>query len=125
MTHRPTFHTAVGKRTFNHVENHIVSIKDQLGQKVLKFRQFGQGTKEELEGNSARDYKTELEVKEQEHLLEKNKNLLLNASFSTKSKSAPDTKLLADVQPLNAEELRKKYDDADAEGDSDRDLDSR
>jgi hypothetical protein len=123
MTHRPTFHTAVGKRTFNHTENHIVSIKDQLGQKVLKFRQFGQGSKEEI---SARDYKTELEVKEQEHLHEQNKNLLLIESSTTKNKSATDTRLLTDIQPISAEELRKKYDDADADNeDSDRDLDSR
>jgi cytochrome c1 len=123
--HRPTFHPAVGKQVFGGITNHIVSIKDQLGQKTLKFRQFGQASQSEI---YARDYKSELEEKEQEHLTEKNKDVARIASYTTakleKNKDAP--RMLTDIPAVSADELRKKYDDADADnGDSDKDLESR
>ena len=123
--HRPTFHPAIGKQIFGgHVGNHIVSVKDQLGQKNLKFRKFGQSSQSEIR---SRDYKAEIEIIEQEHLSQKNKDQALIAGYSSKLGKVGDaTRLLADAPTLTSEDLKKKYDDADADnGDSDNDLESR
>lgn len=124
--HRPTFYPAIGKNVFGSSTQHIISIKDQLGHKVLKFRQFGQSTQQEI---YSRDYKAELEEKEEEHLKEKNKDVLRIGSYTT-SKPEKNTgesqKLITNVSSVSHEELKKKYDDADVNnGDSDKDLDSR
>jgi Cwf15/Cwc15 cell cycle control protein len=116
--HRPTFHPAVGKQVFGGGSGyHIVSVKDQLGQKNLKFRKFGQ--------IRSRDYKAELEIIEEEHLILKKKELA--RITSTKPEKAPELpRLLTDAPVQSADELRKKYDDSDAEnGESDNELESR
>lgn len=121
--HRPTFHPAVGKQIFGGGSGyHIVSVKDQLGQKNLKFRKFGQSSQSEIR---SRDYKAELEIIEQEHLSEKQKEIArITSSKPEKSTEAP--RLLTDAPSLSVDELRKKYDDADADnGDSDNDLEPR
>jgi protein CWC15 len=121
--HRPTFHPAVGKQIFGGGSGyHIVSVKDQLGQKNLKFRKFGQSSQSEIR---SRDYKAELEIIEQEHLSEKQKEIArITSSKPDKSTEAP--RLLTDAPSLSVDELRKKYDDADADnGDSDNDLEPR
>ena len=79
--HRPTFHPAIGKQVFGgHVGNHIVSVKDQLGQKNLKFRKFGQSSKSEIK---ARDLKAEIEIIEEKYTLEKKKDLARISSYSS------------------------------------------
>ena len=125
--HRPTFHPAIGKQVFGgHVGNHIVSVKDQLGQKSLKFRNFGQSSQSEMR---ARDYKSEIDIIEKNHVAEKNKEIARITSYSSnssKSEKADGPRLLTDAPALSTDELRKKYDDADADnGDSDNDLESR
>lgn len=123
--HRPTFHPAIGKQVFGgHVGNHIVSVKDQLGQKSLKFRNFGQSSQSEMR---ARDYKAEIEIIEKDHIAEKNKEIARITSYSSKVEKASDgPRLLTDAPALSVDELRRKYDDADADnGDSDNDLESR
>ena len=121
--HRPTFHPAVGKQVFGGGSGyHIVSVKDQLGQKNLKFRKFGQSSQNEIR---SRDYKAELEIIEEEHLILKKKELA--RITSTKPEKAPELpRLLTDAPVQSADELRKKYDDSDAEnGESDNELESR
>lgn len=121
--HRPTFHPAVGKQIFGGGSGyHIVSVKDQLGQKNLKFRKFGQSSQSEI---GSRDYKAELEIIEQEHLSEKQKEIArISSSKPEKPSEAP--RLLTDAPSLSVDELRKKYDDADADnGDSENDLEPR
>jgi protein CWC15 len=121
--HRPTFHPAVGKQIFGGGSGyHIVSVKDQLGQKNLKFRKFGQSSQSEIR---SRDYKAELEIIEREHLSEKQKEIAgISSSKPEKSSEAP--RLLTDAPSLSVNELRKKYDDADADnGNSDNDLEPR
>jgi protein CWC15 len=121
--HRPTFHPAVGKQIFGGGSGyHIVSVKDQLGQKNLKFRKFGQSSQSEIR---SRDYKAELEIIEQEHLSEKQKEIA-RVSSSKPEKSSEAPRLLTDAPSLSVDELRKKYDDADADnGNSDNDLEPR
>jgi protein CWC15 len=121
--HRPTFHPAVGKQIFGGGSGyHIVSVKDQLGQKNLKFRKFGQSSQSEIR---SRDYKAELEIIEQEHLSEKQKEIA-RVSSSKPEKSLEAPRLLTDAPSLSVDELRKKYDDTDADnGDSDNDLEPR
>lgn len=121
--HRPTFHPAVGKQVFGGGSGyHIVSVKDQLGQKNLKFRKFGQSSQNEIR---SRDYKAELEIIEEEHLILKKKELA--RITSSRPEKIPELPLLLNDAPMQStDELRKKYDDSDAEnGDSDKELVSR
>ena len=121
--HRPTFHPAIGKQVFGIGSGyHIVSVKDQLGQKNLKFRKFGQSSQSEI---NARDYKAELEIIERDHLSEEQKKIARITS-SKPQKVTDGLLLLADVPALSVDDLHRKYDDADVDhGDSADDLESR
>ena len=121
--HRPTFHPAVGKQVFGGGSGyHIVSVKDQLGQKNLKFRKLGQSSQNEIR---SRDYKAELQIIEEEHLSVKKKELARITSSKPENISELP-RLLTDAPMQSTDELRKKYDDSDAEnGESDNELESR
>jgi protein CWC15 len=120
--HRPTFYPAIGKTTGSGSQQ--VSVKDQKSHTVLKVRQFGQGSEAEIVSKSLRE---ELESKE--------RNLLAggdNAGGATRAvteviekSSAP--RLLTNAPAVDLDEIKKKYDDADADfsDNSDKDLESR
>ena len=130
--HRPTYFPAIGQApTAGAMTSAQMSVKDQLSQKTMKYRQVGQSSQSE---QLAKDYRSELEANEQTQLAEKEKtstvtSYLTSGSSSTtqtteKTKDAP--RLLTNAPVIDANMLRKKYDDADASGgESDKDLESR
>jgi hypothetical protein len=119
--HKPTFYAAVGKQASGGLATWQVSVKDQLGQKKLKFRQFGQATQNEM---AVRDLRGEIDEKEKQSLTEGKRGF---AAITNHSKAIEAPKLLLmDAPAINVDEIKSKYDDADAvEADSDSDLESR
>ena len=59
---RPTYHSKAGGQVYSGIRTAMKSGKDQSAHTKLKFRQFGQSSKEEV---SDRDFKAELQSKEQ------------------------------------------------------------
>ena len=106
-----------------------MSVKDQKGPTALKFRQVGQSSQAELR---QKDYRGDLDAKEHHEMVEKEKGntvLSLTASSSASASASATSKVphaakedgprLLTNAAVNAEALRKKYDDADAEVDYD------
>ena len=121
--HRPTFYPAKGKSEVSGgFKSRLISVKDQRGHTKLKFRQFGQASQSEM---VARDFRAEIDAKEEQSLAEKNKGLLAITNAPS-DKNAEPIRLLTDAPVVNIDEIKSKYDDADAvEGNSDDDLESR
>lgn len=121
-SHRPTYHSAVGKSSYGGIRSRHSSAKDQASHTTLKFRQVGQASEDEM---VFRDLKTELESKQVLLIESSGKNQ--HQSSSIVSGQLGNQPLLLKYQPeVNLVELREKYDDADADfGDSDKDLESR
>ena len=129
--HRPTYFPAVGQAPkAGAMTSAQMSVKDQLSQKTMKYRQVGQSSQSE---QIAKDYRSELEANERTQLAEKEKSntvtsYLTSGSSTTQSieKTKETPRLLTNAPTIDANMLRKKYDDADASGgESDKDLESR
>ena len=120
--HRPTFYPAVGKTGGSGSQQ--VSVKDQKSHAVLKFRQFGQGSESEI---LSKDLKQDLISKEKSLLVDGNKSLGTNHDTTSGFEKASTPRLLTNAPAVDFDEIKKKYDDADADFDynSDKDLESR
>ena len=115
---RPTYYAAIGKQDYGGFKSRAVCAKDQAAHTTLKYRQFGQSTEQEIKKN---DLKGDLERKEQEYVSQKNKaiNMILQEEKKV------DVQLLLKNKPeVDEEDLKKKYDDADIDADSDDGSDS-
>lgn len=115
---RPTYHAAIGN-TLNYggFKSRAVCAKDQAAHTKLKFRQFGQATQEELRNV---DLKYDLDRKEEEHIVQKNKAIVMILNEEKKV----DIPLLLKNKPEVNEEVLKKYDDSDVDQGSDDGFDS-
>lgn len=107
---RPTYYSAVGKSTYGGARSRQVCVRDQTTNSKLKVRQFGQNTAEELRD---RDFREEIEAKEDAHIKEKNRTLAL----ITEEERKVDVPLLLMNKPEIDPVVLQKYDDADAEVD--------
>lgn len=115
---RPTYYAAIGKQEYGGFKGRAVCAKDQVGHTKLKYRQIGQFTEDELKN---KDFKHELDTKEQQFDNQKNKTMSLILNEEKKI----DVTLLIKNQPEYNTETLKKYDDADInENESDDDFDS-
>lgn len=115
---RPTYYAAIGKQDYGGFKSRAVCAKDQAAHTKLKYRQPGQSTLSEV-GNTD-DLRYELDRKEQEYASQKNKAITMILQEEKKV----DVPLLLKNKPEIDQEVLKKYDDADIEGDSDDGFDS-
>lgn len=115
---RPTYYAAIGKQDYGGFKSRAVCAKDQAAHTKLKYRQPGQSTLSEV-GNTD-DLRYELDRKEQEYASQKNKAITMILQEEKKV----DVPLLLKNKPEIDQEVLKKYDDADVEGDSDDGFDS-
>ncbi len=107
---RPTYHAAIGGKSYGGVRSRHYSGKDQLAHKQLKFRQVGQSTVAEMK---ERDLRTEIDKNENAQINEKNKTIAL----ITNEERKVDVPLLLKNKPEIDPESLRKYDDADVEND--------
>lgn len=107
---RPTYYSAVGKSTYGGARSCQVCVRDQTTNTKLKVRQFGQNTVEELRN---RDFREEIESREEAHTKERNRTLAL----ITEEERKVDVPLLLMNKPEIDPVVLQKYDDADAEVD--------
>ena len=109
---RPTYYAAVGKTTYGGARSRQVCVRDQTTNSKLKVRQFGQNTADELRD---KDFREEIESREEAHIKEKNRALAL----ITEEERKVDVPLLLLNKPEIDPVVLQKYDDADAEVDYD------
>lgn len=98
--------------------------KDQTAHTKLKYRQTGQNAPTELKNH---DYKTELQKKESKVIstsTDSPRKMITNNSMATSDQGQAEKPLLLANVPHVNEEVIKKYDDKDANGDDDDDFDS-
>ena len=114
MAGRATFKAATGYASNTTIQSAQLSGKDLRGQTKLKFRQIGQASVAELK---QKDFKQELDQKEQKYALENDKATAWMAKEEAKSSVAAPAPLLLKMAPEIA--VAQKYDDADVEEDSD------
>ena len=118
-SHRPTFHAAVGKTSYGGNISRAFSSKDGTAHTKLKFRQQGQSCEQEM---SHKDLKEELQKHENAALTDKQKD----KPVSSRSEDVLEKPKLLKFQPeIDIEEVKKKYDDADATVEDADDFESR
>ena len=114
---RPTYYAAIGKQDYGGFKSRAVCAKDQAAHTVLKYRQLGQHTEEEVRKS---DLRNELDRKEQDYASQKNKALHMILEEEKKV----DVMLLLKNKPEVDQEILKKYDDADIDAGSEDGFDS-
>ena len=112
---RPTFHAAQGKSTFGGNTGRSQSSKDVASFTKLKFRQFGQASKEEI---ATKHLKSELDKSETLLIKNKDKSIPLD---TLKDKPILTVKLLTNSESFD--EIKKKYDDSDVVDDDQESFD--
>ena len=111
--HRPTFFAAVAKSTNSSYKSTHMSVKDQNTHTVLKYRQHGQHSKEEMKQT---DMRMELQRREAA-LMDEKKLAIAMVAKEEKTISVP---LLLTASDTPVDTGTQKYDDSDADfGDSD------
>lgn len=120
---RPTYHAAIGHANTSTFRSRHMAGRDQTAHTQLKFRQPGQATTQEIK---QKNFRAELEAKENKYLLEKDKT----TAWLAKEEEKVDVKLLLKNQPeIDIEKIQSKYDDRDVDVDyeeeeDDADVDS-
>ena len=118
---RPTYFAKVGTDSFTGMRSYQVSGKDLNAHMKLKFRQVGQNSTTET---ISKDYRSELDQKEQLYIKSGNSSHL-NTISQTINEPISTIRLLQDIKPI-VNEVSKNYDDADFDdGNSDEDFSSR
>jgi protein CWC15 len=115
MAGRATFHSAHGYGSSSTIQSRQLSGKDLRTQTKLKFRQIGQATVQELK---QKDFKKELDLKEQKNLLESDKTTAWMAKDEESIAHPPAPLLLkftSDVPVASTLNIAQKYDDADVD----------
>lgn len=113
--HKPTYHAAIGRATQGgyryHAPRQQYSAKDMAAETVLKLRQVGQNSKDEV---ALRDLKAELEDREDKHWAKTNNEKMRKGQNLLPDKSQDITKVMKNVD-------WDKFDDDDDTDDEDSD----
>eukprot|EP01039_Chlorochromonas_danica_P006508 gene6508-7177_t len=104
---RPTYFPAVGRPDNNGIQTGYSSAKDQTAHTKMKFRQYGQGSQEELK-DKREAFKEELAAKEKKFLLSKD----ITTAWMAKEVQKLNIPLLLQDQP-DLEAVDQQYDDED------------
>jgi uncharacterized protein YeaO (DUF488 family) len=115
---RATYQAAKGVAQTSTIQSQHLSGKDQTAHTKLKYRQFGQASKEELaqKNKEAGDLKNKLEQKEINSILSSNKET--KWMVKEEEEKVDVKQLLNEQKPIvSFETIQQKYDDADIDFD--------